>query len=190
MPIAFSLSLLPWSKRKFLPVRIDFCVNPAKDRVFTEMRYKKENEHRVQTTRFHRGPRAEHFNRLDEDNGWVVFRSKKRKAVSNENWPRIYRNLRLEYDDFDLVSILTRDGYRYYCDLRPGEYHHLCYALLAVFYMGTVSRYRPTEAEEVLESNLRPLISEAIATCPNQFLYQIVSLATSSVCVIPYAALR
>ena len=188
--IAFSLGLLPWTKRKFLPVRIDFCVNAAKNRMFTQLRYKKENEQRVATSQFHRGARKTYFNKLNDNQDWVAFRSVKRKSVNNDNWPRIYKNVRREYDEFNLVSILTREGYRYYCDLRPGDYHHLCYAILAVFYMGTVSRYRPTEAEEVLASELRPLIAEALATCPNQFLYQVVSRATASVCVIPYAALR
>jgi len=88
-----------------------------------------------------------------------------------------------------LASILTRNGYRYYCYLEPGDYPHLANSLLCAFYLGVVARYRPLQAAKLLESELRPLVSEFISLCPDQFLYQLVGQITERVCVVPMAKL-
>jgi hypothetical protein len=120
----------------------------------------------------------------------VIYRSKNRKPVSQNNFPQIYRNIQKEYIHFDLASILTRAGYQYYCDLQPGHYHHLSFSLALLFYLGSVARYRPTEVEELTTGELSPLVSEALAVIPRQFLYQLVSSTTGNVCVIPLAKLE
>jgi hypothetical protein len=185
--IAFSLGLLNLTKRKFLPVKINFLVNGKKDRLFTEIRYEKKNDMRADTSNFLQGARAQYFQKREERESWIVFRSKGRNRVTNTSFPRIYINILRRYTKFNIAAILTRDGYRYYCDLLPGHFHHLCYTVMAMFYIGSVARYRPTEMREVMESPLRPLLTESVATCPKQFLYQLASLTTNSVCVIPHA---
>jgi hypothetical protein len=127
--MTYSLELLPWSRRKFLPVQIDFLVNSSKDKLFTEIKYEKRNEARVNTDKFAKGARKEYLIKRGEENGWVIYRSKNRKSVSQTNFPQIYRNIQNEYSQFDLTSLLTRSGYKYYCDLQPGHYHHLSFAL-------------------------------------------------------------
>lgn len=119
----------------------------------------------------------------------VCERGKKRKSLSKDNFPRVYKNCLKEYRPFELSSILTKSGYRYYCDLEPGPLHHLCYSLMALFFVGTIARYRPTTIDSVMTGATRPLVTEALALCPQQFVYQLVSLATKSVCVVPYAKL-
>lgn len=187
--IAFSLGLLPWSKRKFLPIGIEFVVNQAKDRLFTEVFFEKKNEARVDTTRFLRGERAKYFKTLGEDGGKIWFRSKGRRHLTKTNWPRVYGNICVEYGDLNVVSLLTREGYRYYCDLTPGPYHHLCFSLATMFYIGTVARYRPTETRDLMGGELRPLVTEVVAILPHQFTYHIISFTTRSVCVVPHARL-
>ena len=187
--ICFTLGLLPWSKRKYLPITIEFLVNKNKNRVFTEIRYEKRNEERVDTNRFYKDKRKNYFTAPVEEKDLVVFRSNSKKHVTNKNWPRIYKNIQKEYAQFDIASFLTKNGYKNYCDLRPGQFHHLSYMFALMFYIGSVARYRPTETNDILQSELRPIISEATETLPNQFLYQLASYITKSVCVIPQASL-
>jgi hypothetical protein len=188
--MAYTLGHLPGGKRKFLPVEIHFLVNESKQRLFTELRYEKKNEARVpHADKFYTGARKAYFKELGENDGYLVFRSNRRRAVSTKNWDRVYRLFCAEHRAFALKSLLTRDGYRHYCDLRPGKYPQLCNVLMLLFYVGSIARYRPSETRTVLRGELRPLIAEAIVTCPHQFLYQLVSLTTGSICAVPHAKL-
>ena len=186
----YSLGQISSSRRKFLPIQIHFLVNSSKNKLFTEIRYEKKNEARVDTQNFFRGARKEYFVKREDENGWVIYRSKNRKSFSEGNFPRIYRNIQKEYTYFNLASLLTRSGYKYYCDLRPGLYHHLSFSLALLFYLGSIARYRPTEVEELTTGVFSPLVSEALAVIPRQFLYQLVSSTTGKVCVIPQAKLE
>lgn len=186
--IAFSLGHVG-PKRVFLPVQIDFLVNQDKKRLFTEIRYEKKNETRVRYQQFYSGSRQRYFRDLGERDGWHVYRSNRRRGIDNDNWPRIYRIVLREFASFDLASLLTHDGYRYYCDLGGPSFHHLAHTLMLAYFVGTVARYRPRATEEIMESDLRPLITEAMAVCPRQFLYQLTSKITSSICSVPHASL-
>ena len=74
-------------------------------------------------------------------------------------------------------------------DLGKREYHHLAWALMLMYYIGSIARYRPVAAETVMAGAMRPLISEAVAVCPRQFLYQLTSLITKRSCSVPHASL-
>jgi YaaC-like protein len=177
------------TKMNLLPIDIRFLVNDMKSYLFTEVWFKKGEGAQVDTSKFHRGKRKDYFKACPEDGGSVIYRSSKRRKLSKQNWPRTYKIIREEYAEFDIVSLLTRDGYRYYCDLKPHDWHHLCCTLAAMFYLGSVARYRPTETEALLIGEERPLIGELTTTCPQQFLYQLVGLTTDSVCCVPFAKL-
>lgn len=185
--VAHNLGHLQCSSRKFLPVEIDFLVNKDYSYLFTEIRYKKKHEAALPTHKFNKGERKKYFRSGYPQDGWVVYRSEKRKPLTKDNWPAVYRNFLRDFADFDLCSILTPWGYKYYCDLEPGEHHHLCYSLMAMFFIGTIARYRPSAMNEILKGDHRPLVTEALALCPRQFLYQIVSHITDSLCVVPHA---
>jgi hypothetical protein len=185
--IYVSLGYIP--KRKLLPVQIEFQVNPAKDHLFTEIVYEKEQEAKVDTSKFLKGARAVYFKEGFPRERKVVYRSTQRKPFGRNNLDRKYKNILSEYCKFDLVPILTAQGYRYYVDLRPGDVPHLAYSLLCMFYLGSAARYRPLEVRSVLEGPLRPLVSEFVSLTPRQFLYQMVSLTTRKECVIPFSAI-
>jgi YaaC-like protein len=185
--ITYSLNQLDTGKRKFLPIEIKFYVNEGKDKLYTEVYFEKKNEIRLDISKFYKGERENYFRHVSKDNSNYIYRSKKRKSVNETNFYRIYKNICTEYEKFNLVTLLGVRGYKYYCDLKPGLYHHLCYSLMLMFYFGTVVRYRPTETSEVLNGVMRPLLTEAIALSPNQFLYQVVSYMTNNVCVVPHA---
>jgi len=188
--LAFHSGVLSGSKRAFLPITIDVLVSKNRQWLFSEMRYQKKHEVRVAHNRFYSGSRKRYFRAGFERDGCVVFRSKFRKRISKDNWPRIYANLRREYEDFNLASILTRDGYRYYCDLGAPGFHHLCYSIMLCFYVGAVARYRPSEVATVLARGPNhAVVQEAIENVPIQFLYQMTGHITDSVCVIPYSSI-
>lgn len=191
--IAHTLDQLPASKRHFVPVEIDFLVNDACTRVFTEIRYEKKSEARIPNllNSFHKGVRKTYFARLEEwRDGWICFRGKRSDLRQQKSWPRVYATIASHYKRFDLWSLLTRDGYRYYCNLSSPSFHQLCYVMMLMFYLGTTARYRPTEMKKLMEHDLAPVVSEAITICPTQFLYQMVSLTTRSICVRPHAMLE
>lgn len=176
-------------KRKLLPIQIEFQVNATRDFLFTEVIFDKEQESKVKISRFLKGKRATYFKEGCPRDKKIVYRAKRRKSFTKDNIDRIYKNILKEYRDLDVVPILTKSGYRYYVDLRPGEVPHLAYSLLAMFYLGSAARYRPLEIRSVLDGDLRPLVSEFVSLTPRQFLYQMVSLTTGKECVIPFATI-
>ncbi|WP_275100499.1 YaaC family protein [Sedimenticola hydrogenitrophicus] len=176
-------------KRKLLPINIEFQVNGARDKIFTEIVFQKEQESKVETNRFLKGERTKYFKEGYPRQGMVVYRAKRRKSYTKDNLGRIYKNILAEYKKHDIVTILTTQGYRYYVDLRPGKFPSICYTLLAMFYLGSAARYRPLEIKSLLDGELRPLVSEFVSLSPRQYLYQMVSLVTSKECVIPFSAI-
>lgn len=177
------------AKRKLLPVKIEFQVNVSKEFLFTEVVYDKEQEAKVDASRFLKGERKSYFRDGYPRDQKIVVRAKRRKSFTKGNIDRIYRNILSEYSSLDVVPILTPQGYRYYVDLRPGDVPHLAYSLMAMFYLGSAARYRPLEIRGLLEGELRPLVSEFVSLTPRQFLYQLVSLTTGKECVIPFSAI-
>lgn len=176
-------------KRKLLPVNVEFQVNRAKDKLFTEIIYQKEQEAKVEVNKFYKGERKKYFKDGYPREQKIVYRAQRRKSYKQDNIHRIYKNILAEYKKLDIVPILTKQGYRYYVDLRPGDLPQLSYTLLAMFYLGSAARYRPLEVKSLMEGELRPLVSEFVSLSPKQFLYQMVSLTTNKECVIPFAAI-
>jgi len=169
-----------------LPVDIQFLVNENNTYLFTEISFDKASEHTIDTDKFYKGKRKEYFREGNPVDGKVIYRSNSRKSLTQANWPRVYKNILNEYSELGLSSVLTRNGYRYFCSMQEPQYHHLCNAYLFMFYLGHSARYRPTEITEILEGELRAVATEAVALCPRQFIYQLVSLITKKLCVIPY----
>lgn len=182
-----SLGHIP--KRKLLPVQIEFQVNPAKTCLFTEIVFEKEQEAKVDTSKFLKGARAAYFKEGFPRQRKFVYRSNRRKPFEQDNLDRKYKTILSEYCELDLVPILTSQGYRYYVDLSPGAVPHLAYSLLCMFYLGSAGRYRPLEVRSMLQGPLRPLVSEFVSLTPRQFLYQMVSRTTRKECVIPFSAI-
>lgn len=183
------VSLGHLAKRKLLPVKIEFQVNEARDLLFTELVFDKEQEAKVEASRFLKDKREMYFKVGYPRDQQIVYRAKRRKSYTKENLDRIYKNILSEYSALDVVPILTPQGYRYYVDLRPGDVPHLAYSLLVMFYLGSAARYRPLEIRSLLAGSLRPLVSEFVSLTPRQFLYQLVSITTRKECVMPFSAI-
>ena len=185
--MAYTLGHVAGPKRGFLPIDVRLLFTDNEGYMFSEIAYEKKQLNRVDTGKFLTGKRKDYFESSYEKESCLVHRSARRKPFDGENLKRIYSNLCKEYADFDISSLLTSRGYVYYCDLQEPKYHHLSYSLLMMFYIGTAARYRPSEMSELLSSDMRPLISEAIAVIPGQMLYHLVSLCTQRNCVVPHA---
>ncbi|REJ88250.1 MAG: hypothetical protein DWQ35_19925 [Planctomycetota bacterium] len=187
--MAFTLGHLTGSKRGFLPLDIRFLLTDNDSHLFTEVCYERKQVTRVNIAKFYVGRRKTYFKPKYERDGVVVHRSARRKSCTWANFPRIYANICNDFAAFDIGSLLTPNGYKYYCDLRSPRLHHLSYSYLIMFYIGTAARYRPSEMNELLDTDMRPLISEALAVIPGQVLYHLVSLCTSSTCVVPHSTI-
>ena len=181
------LGLLPDNRRHLLPIDIRVLTDKTESWLLSEVQYLKKQDNRLKTSRFLSGARRTYFRDSVELDGYVRFRCQRRKRFRWNNFERIFSNVCREYRSFDFCTLLTRDGYRYYCDLNEPKYHHLAYALMMLFHLGTSARYNPAETEELLEGEMRPVISEAMVLTPKQFLYQLISRITESICVVPFS---
>jgi hypothetical protein len=185
--VAYRLALLPDTKRNLLPVEVNVLVDDDETWLFTELCYWKKHEARLKTEKLHKGARAAYFRDPREEDGQVVYRCKRRKRFTWQNFERLFGNICNEYRALDIATLLTREGYRYYCDLNEPKYHHLAYSFMALFHLGTVTRYSPAKTESLLDGKYRPVIAEILALSPMQFVYQLTSHMTKSVCVVPFA---
>lgn len=181
-------SFAPEAKQHFLRVDIEFLTDSGHNKLFTRLSYNKRTEGLIDSKKLYKGLRKGYFKEPQFEGDRVSLMSKKVRSPSN--WKNIgitYKRILKEYDEFDLCSILTRNGYRHFVNLAPGQFHHLSYTIMAMHFLGTAARYRPTMVNDILNSDLRQSITEACAICPRQFLYQLASRITDSECVIPFA---
>lgn len=185
--LCHSLELI--NKRKLLPISVEILTNSDHNKFFTEVIIDNEQKTKVDMNKFLKNEREKYFiNGLPRE-GKIVYRSKRRKSFTKDNVNTIYQNILKDYCKFDIVPILTNTGYRYYVDLKNPELPHLAYTLLCMFYLGSVARYRPNEANELLEGTLRPVVSEFVNLSPNQFLYQLCSILLEKECVMPFSSI-
>jgi hypothetical protein len=90
-------------------------------------------------------------------------------------------------------AILTaRTGYRMYVvDIAPNDWLHPLIAIYsAMFYLGSVTRYKPDVFDKILGGRYAWIIHEFIATAPAQFLYILASVLADAEVLQPYGVLR
>ena len=175
----------------FLRVQIDFCTNETKKQLYTEVSYEKKTEGLVKISRFLKGERKKILEKGKERNGRIYHRSTKLRRPKNwKNVKRSYNHILSEYKKLSICSFLTRSGYQYYVNIYDPKYHHLVYSLMAMFFLGSAARYRPTMMQNLMGGEMRPLITEATALCPKQFQYHLVTLITGQLCAVPFASLE
>jgi hypothetical protein len=70
-------------------------------------------------------------------------------------------------------ALLTREGYRYYFGaFRSRErLPPLCSVYAAMFYLGSITRYKPQDYDRIISGRYAWLVNEFLATQPDQFLY-------------------
>lgn len=89
-----------------------------------------------------------------------------------------------------LGHILTATGYRLYlADFTAGQrIPQLCAAYAVMFYLGSVTRYKPYDYERIVTGGYRWIVSEFFATQPLQVLYNFASEVAGCAVTRPYAA--
>lgn len=87
------------------------------------------------------------------------------------------------------TAILTGNGYRYYfSDVTAEDWLHPAAAIYAaMFYLGSVTRYKPDVFGKLLEGGYAWVVEEFLATAPMQFIHIIASSIAESEVVRPLA---
>ena len=88
-----------------------------------------------------------------------------------------------------LSTILTQDGYRYYFNCIKANYylHPLTASLAAMFYLGSITRYKPEDFGKIRAGKYGWICEELIGTQPKQFLYILCSELADVDVVIPHS---
>jgi hypothetical protein len=99
------------------------------------------------------------------------------------------RNLGLEIRELGTSSILTAQGYRFYiCGIDDRKLlPPLAAAYAVMFYLGSVTRYKPDVFDKILAGGLSWVVEEFIATYPLQFIYSLASELAEVDVVRPFA---
>jgi hypothetical protein len=194
--MCFNLGKLNCNKRKFLPVEICILTNKQRRNKLTyEIVFEKKNSHLMRTDKFDSGILKTHLQKVDDSiikPDCDVYQSKTMlnfTSTSDISWNNNYKKLCGEIESIHVVTMLTRQGYRYYLNLQPQKYRSPVYFFALMYYVGSVARYRPTLNAKILQGEYSAILNEAISTCPKQFLYYMVSKITKKVCAVPMAKL-
>lgn len=91
---------------------------------------------------------------------------------------------------FGVYSILVGQGYRFYFSTLPlsKEFPQLAASYAILFYLGTITRYRPGDFSKIIEGKYSWIIDEFLATQPMQFLYHLISYISGVDVVKPFAS--
>jgi hypothetical protein len=102
------------------------------------------------------------------------------------------RSLTERLFEIPCTAILTGNGYRYYfSDVRSTDWLHPAAAIYAaMFYLGSVTRYKPDVFGKLLSGGYSWVVEEFLATAPMQFIYILASVVSGSEVVRPLAGLQ
>jgi hypothetical protein len=95
------------------------------------------------------------------------------------------------FRDLGVASVLTQSGYRFYVPVlrSAARIPALAAGYAAIFYLGSVTRYKPDVFDKILAGGYSWLVEELLATYPTQFVYTLASELAGVDVVRPYAAL-
>jgi len=102
--------------------------------------------------------------------------------------PAIVR-LSTSFQKIGVWSILTSDGYKFYFSSINStmKLPPLAAAYAAMFYFGSITRYKPYDYGVIMEGGYSWIVREFMATQPTQFLYTLASHLAGVDVVRPYA---
>jgi len=89
-----------------------------------------------------------------------------------------------------IAAVLTMRGYHFYLvDTPPGLFMpHLAAMYGAIFYLGSITRYKPDVFDKIISGKQSWVVEEFLASLPTQFLYGLASELAGVDVVRPYAA--
>jgi hypothetical protein len=100
------------------------------------------------------------------------------------------RLLAVRLGEVGIWTILTSTGYRsYLSSIEPRRrLPPLAAPYAAMFYLGSITRYKPYDYDAIVKGGYSWLVGELIATQPAQFLYGLASWLAGVDVVRPYAS--
>lgn len=191
--LTYNLKLLNKSKRKFLPIKIEFISNENRwTKLGYKIIYEKKHKANFRVEKFESGFLKSTLEKSEdtlEQECWTSKNIRNLTHDSDSSWCSNYKELCSEIKKANVRLMLTRMGYKYYLDLQPDRYNSLIYRFTLMFYIGSVARYRPSLNETILEGDYKAIIAETIKSTPKQFLFLMTGLMTNKICAIPMANL-
>ena len=98
------------------------------------------------------------------------------------------RSISSNIKKFGVFTILTHGGYRFYLPIfNTINVPQLAIAYALIFYLGSITRYKPDVFDKILVGGYSWLVAEYLATHPMQFLYMLASELAGVDVVRPYA---
>ncbi len=91
-----------------------------------------------------------------------------------------------------VAAILTTQGYRFYLSAAPprSRIPYLAASYAIMFYLGSITRYRPHDFEKIITGRHQWLVEEFLASQPTQFIYGLAAELAGVDVVRPYAAVE
>jgi len=180
------------SKNQFIPVkRIELVCKDshAWSRVILAPRNDKEREAmKIWQGMSCSGP----VKRVSSPNkGEVWFETDRRRARGQGVAPT-FKTLAAELRGIQLSSILTGEGYRHYLCIADQAVFlpPLAAATAAMFYLGSITRYKPADFDKIRAGKYGWLCEELLATLPLQIVYTFASEMAGVDVVKPMAVVR
>jgi hypothetical protein len=120
----------------------------------------------------------------------IWFETAKKQGRGSKRFIAIKEHAK-EISKAGIWGILTNNGWRYYLScLRPSEIMPPLASIYAtMFYLGSITRYKPYDFDKILAGRYSWLMSEFVRTQPAQFLYGIAGHVAGTDVVRPFAAL-
>lgn len=175
-------------RRSFVRVDVTFHQSETSHKVWYRIAFKKSDRPLVRNlySRFYSGTRRQALWQIPPDEDHIRFESR-RTFRYNRSTREAYRQVCDEVNSMPIFSLLTSQGYRHYVLLRAWPFDQIGASFVAMFWLGSLVRYRPRELRMIMNTVYAPVLSEFVAMNPVQFLYQMTNYMTKSECVKPYA---
>lgn len=115
-----------------------------------------------------------------------LYESKPRK-YQGAQFQKVIRGLGDDITSLGVCAIHTPAGFRYYLLDRAPAMPQLCSAYAIMFYLGSITRYKPHDFEK-LTASYQWFVNEFIESQPAQFVYQLASTIGKTEVLRPFAS--
>jgi hypothetical protein len=97
-------------------------------------------------------------------------------------------NIANKFKKIGIFAILTHGGYKFYLPtFKVINIPQVAIAYAFIFYLGSITRYKPDVFDKILSGSYSWLVAEYLATQPMQFLYMLASHLAGVDVVRPHA---
>jgi len=175
-------------RRRLVRVDVTFHQSEESHRVWYRIALNKNDRPLIRDlySRFYSGLREQLLWQIPPDEKHIWFESTRTFGYKRST-REVYKRICAEVNSMPIFSLLTRQGYRHYVLLRSWPFDQIGASFIAMFWLGSLVRYRLREIRTIMDTVYGPVLSEFVAMNPVQFLYHMTNYMTNSECVKPYA---